>query len=239
MARGVSLSSLLDSLRAELSEVTQVNLTIQTKPILVRALQRAQSALVVAPGFTWSHMRVRETKNVSAGQRYCDIPTSLDYDRIDKVQALWNTIWSRPLTRGISMDQYNIYNSDNDVRSDPIQRWDIVSISGATQVECWPMPASNTDDGLLFTGRRALKPLLVDSDVCDLDSEILLLYAAGTYLETVDPARANAKKSQAKALFNQTVGRAGKTTNRYSFADTPQDQQQPQNTRFIVVSRST
>lgn len=236
MARGVSLSSLLDSLRAELSTVTQVNMTVQNKPILVRALQRAQNNLVVAPGFTWPHMKARRYKNVSAGQRYYDIPADLDYDSIDKVQSLWNTIWSKPLDRGIGMAQYNIHNSDNDQRADPIRRWDIIDQSGTAQIEAWPLPVSNVTQGLLISGRRALKPLLLDSDVCDLDSEVLLMYAAGTYLETVDVIRANAKKAQAKVLFNQTVGRSSKTTNRYSFTDNQADPQ-PVQTRIIVVSQ--
>lgn len=234
MARGVALSSLLDDLRADLAQVTSVNMTVQQKPVLVRALQRAQNMLVATPGWTWPHMKVRPTKNVSAGQRYYDLPTDLDYDRVDKVQHLWSGIWSQPLTRGISMADYNTFNSDDDVRSDPVLKWDVVSVSGATQIEIWPMPETSVTAGLRFTGRRALKPLLVDSDVCDLDSEILLLYAAGTYLENVDPAKANAKKSQARDLYNRTVGRAGKTTNRYTFVDNMESQSKPE-TRLVVV----
>lgn len=234
MARGVTLSTLLDDLRADLGQVTTVNMTVQQKPVLVRALQRAQNALVATPGWTWPHMKVRPTKTVNAGQRYYDLPTELDYDRVDKVQHLWSGIWSKPLQRGISMDLYNIFNSDDDTRSDPVQAWDVVSVSGATQIEIWPMPETSVTDGLRFTGRRALKPLLVDSDVCDLDSEILLLYAAGTYLENVDPAKANAKKSQARDLYNKTVGRAGKTTNRYTFVDNMESQSKTE-TRLVVV----
>lgn len=234
MARGVTLSTLLDSLRADLGQVTAVNMTVQQKPVLVRALQRAQNTLVATPGFTWPHMKVRPTKTINAGQRYYDLPTNLDYDRVDKVQHLFGSIWSKPLDRGISMDRYNIFNSDDDQRADPVQAWDVVDVNGATQIEVWPVPLTSVTDGLRFTGRRALKPLLVDTDVCDLDSEILLLYAAGTYLETVDPARANAKKSQARELYNRTVGRASKSNNRYSFADGIGSQSAPE-TRLVVV----
>ncbi|TXH12657.1 MAG: hypothetical protein E6R03_12530, partial [Hyphomicrobiaceae bacterium] len=190
MARGVSLSSLLDSLRSDLSQVNQVSMTVLQRPVLVRALQRAQNQLVALPGWTWPHMKVIEKKTVNAGQRYYDLPTNLDYDRLDKVQHLWGSIWSKPLVKGISLAQYNIFNSDDDQRADPVQAYDVRDVSGATQVEIWPMPLTSVTDGLAFTGRRALKALNVDTDVCDLDSEILLLYAAGTYLETVDPARA-------------------------------------------------
>jgi hypothetical protein len=214
--RGRSLSLCLDDLRAELLQATTVNLGQAAREQLVRKLQSAQETLHLER--VWPHKRVWETKNVSAGSRYLDFPTRLKLENIREVRALVNGKWSDPLVRGVGPEQYNAYNSDDDERADPITRWDVREVSGTAQIEVHPLPATSVTGGLSLIGAADLLPFVDDADVCDLDSNAIVLTAAADYLERTDVAKAQILRAKAEKIVNRLVGGSGKTKNRYTFA---------------------
>lgn len=217
MPRGITLSQLLDDLRAELRQVTNVNAGLTTRDALVRRLQAAQQFMFNK--FFFPHVRRLEYKNVAAGSRYYDIPTPFAFERVVEIRHKWNGFWGEPLTKGVGAEQYNAYDSTVDVRFDPVQRFDIRDTGSVAQIELWPMPATNVTSGLLFVGKRALLPLNADSDVCDLDSEILIRWAKADYLQKTDADEATRVRAEAQVLIDAIVGANMGKKKRYSFAD--------------------
>lgn len=218
MARLVQLGALITDLRAEIGQSQSTALGINYKPVLVRALQSAQNFLDI--DHVWPFLRVFADKSMAAGSRYYDLPTNLAFDRITEVRFLWNDIWSQdPLPFGIGLQDYNMYNSDLDVRQDPVQKWDLRDTGTSLQFEVWPLPFSNSTNSLRFIGKRALRAFQNDSDLCDLDSELLIQWAA-TGLQPKDSPAAMQAQKKALATYMRLKGNSGQANNnRYSFAD--------------------
>jgi hypothetical protein len=82
-------------------------------------------------------------------------------------------------------------------------------IHDGNQFEVWPLPASN---GALvrFSGRRKITPLVGDDDRCDLDDQLVVLYAA---------AEVEAKKSQKDADLKLAAAKARLLTLRARTSD--------------------
>lgn len=232
--RGRSLSLCVDDLRAELLQATGTNLGVNARDVLIRKLQSAQNFLFLDK--VWPHKRIWSPKNLSAGSRYYDFPTRIKLENLVSVHVLYNGVYSDPLDRGIGLEHYNAYNSEDDVRADPVQRWDVRDINGTAQMEVHPMPASNTTNGLMIVGRADLAAFTDDAHVCDLDSEAIVLQAAADYLERTDPAKSAMLRSRATTLVNRLIGGSGKSKNRYTFTD-GQSSAEPAKDLRVVYAR--
>jgi hypothetical protein len=171
MARGVSLGELIRDVKLEAGMSGEPAFGVNVRDTIVRKLRSVQQELY--DEFDWPFMRGDFDKDMAAGQRYYDLPTGLVLESVDCVQVRWDAQWF-PVKRGISESDYNAYDSELDVRNDPVLKWDVY---GTAQFEVWPVPASSTTK-IRFTGRRALRPLLADADTCDLDSDMLILAVA-------------------------------------------------------------
>lgn len=180
MARLEQLGTLITRLRSEVQQSTQPNLGQNYRDVLVNKLQGAQEFLY--HDFFWPFLKTTGDKTLQAGSRYYDLPTGFQPDRVVEIRQKWSGIWGEPIERGITLDHYNAMDSDLDVRSDPVQAWDFRDNSGACQVEVWPVPASNQTNALRFIGKRALKPFVADNDLCDIDGQLLVLWAAADIL---------------------------------------------------------
>ncbi len=215
--RGRSLSLCLDDLRGELLQTTQVNLGVSARDQLLLKLRTAQTMLHIDR--VWPHKRRWENKSLSAGSRYLDFPSQLKLENIVSCHVYYNSKWSDALPRGIGLADYNAYNSDNDERADPVTRWDVrETAAGTSQIEVHPMPATSVTNGFKVIGKADLLPFVDDADVCDLDSDAIVLTAAADYLERTQPAAAAALRKRAGTLINRLVGGSGASKNRYSFA---------------------
>ena len=207
MARGVQLTQLVDDLRAETGRDSSVAAGRNELHSLKQRLARAQRTLYAA--YDWPFLRVQATIPLQAGERYYDWPEEIDKDRLQEMQVKWNSTWY-PVCRGISADDYNSYDSAADERNDPAQKWDIRT-TGATlatqveQIEVWPVPASN-DAVLHLWGLRPLKALTSDSDVCDLDSDLIVLSLAAKMLGRQKSADAPLVQKQADDLWKKLTG---------------------------------
>jgi hypothetical protein len=83
----------------------------------------------------------------------------------------------KDIDRGIDFEDYAAYNPDDNVRSDPVQKWDIRWTGIKEQVEVWPIPASNLCS-LQWRSFRKLRPLVNDFDPADLDDQLIVLFSA-------------------------------------------------------------
>lgn len=146
----------------------------------------------------WPHLRHLTTRTaLPAGSRYANIPSSLDYNTIEKVVA-WQDSIPYPLDPGIGPEEYATFDSVADERSDPPFRYDLRSTSiGAIQIEIWPVPASN-DYSLELTGKRKWQRLVNSIDVCLIDDTLVVLFAAEAVLRRISPDDADSKLAAAR-----------------------------------------
>lgn len=198
MPRGIQLTQLVTDLRAEIGHSTNPALGQNARAGLVRTLQRVQTHLY--NDFDWPHMIVDRDVSLQAGQRYYGFPSDLTYERIQTAKAKLGTQWLN-LGFGVGTDELSIYDSDNDIRGTPVQRWAMHEIS---QFEVWPIPSEAST--LRFRGIKVLGSLLNDADTCDLDSDLILLFAAGELLDQQKNPRSGGVMRAANALYNKLKG---------------------------------
>ena len=179
MALGTTLGTLVEMVRDEARLSTNSSRGIDHLDYIKRVIRRHYALL--AENFEWRHLVIKRDnagKTIAAGDRYYDFPTTLDIARPFEIWTFQNSVWQK-LTHGITPDDYNIWDSDDDERSDPAQKWEWY---GLDQFEVWPMPATNLTNGLRFVGAR-LPNALVDNDAtADLDDQLIALNAAATVL---------------------------------------------------------
>lgn len=209
MARGATLESLLTDLRAEVGQSTNPALGRNARDMLVTTIQRTQERLW--QDYDWPHLRVRKDIQLQAGSRYYDFPTDIDIDRIEKIEIKYGSIW-QPVSYGFDESFFAIHDSDEDQRSDPVERWREYS---ASQFEVWPMPATNGDATnldryLRVTGISNLSALVAESDTADLDDRLIVLYAAAEVLARQKATDAQAKLELANRHYARIRGRLGK-----------------------------
>lgn len=210
MARGTSLGQLIDDLRAESGQSLQPSLGPSTRDVLINILNRVQRRYW--EDYAWPFLRVSRDVAVQAGMRYYGIPSDLTYERIERVEFKWGDRW-QPLTYGIDISHYNQYDSDLDIRSYPIYRY---REAESNQVEIWPVPSENGSaasfDGILrFTGIRNLNPLVAESDVAELDDQLLIMFAAAEILARQKASDAGAKLQQAERHYARLKARNSKS----------------------------
>lgn len=206
MARGVTLGELTTQLRLAARYDPTPALSIQVLPMMQQTLRDTQERLY--DEFDWPFLKVTSDKTLAAGQRYYDVPTNLNLERIISVDVRYSDKWC-PVERGIELAHYNLRDSDNDEREDPVRRWDVADTGTGPQIEVWPTPASN-GDLLRFRGIRKLGALSATGDIADLDDQIIVLFAAGELLGGAANPAAQVKFAQAKKRLETLQGRVTK-----------------------------
>lgn len=212
MARGTQLQQLRTMLRAEVGHSTNVAAGVDNIPALNQKLSRCQIMLYDA--YDWPFLREKFDITLQAGQRYYDFPTAgaggsaygLSSERVEKTAINYSGRPS-PIDKGIDFEEYAQYNSDNGDRASPARRWDVRRTSDAKeQIEIWPIPADNTQ---IFSlkGIRNLRPLVADTDVCDLDDILIVLTAGAEIVARENKKDAALMRSAAAARLAQLEGR--------------------------------
>lgn len=211
MARGTSLGQLIEDLRAEIGHSLQPNLGRATRDVLLNYLQRTQRRLW--EDYSWPFLRVRRDLAISATQRYYNLPSDVTFERIEMVEFKHGDVWHK-LMYGIGRDQLNQHDSDRNVTSWPIRRYDAYEVNN--QVEFWPVPAENSDPStgageVRITGIRNLSPFIASSDTADLDDQLIVLYAAAEIAARQKQGDAQNKLQQANAHYSRLKARLAKT----------------------------
>ena len=204
MARGTTLTRLIQMLRAEAGHSTSVAAGQDNEAALIQKLQRVQ--IMLYDDYDWPFLRDTFDIPLEAGERYYDLPIDLNMERIEAA-AINYSDRPEPITRGISFDEYAQYNSDNDERASPARRWDIKRVDdGVEQIEIWPIP---TDDTQLFQlrGIKKLRPLVAPADVCDIDDIAIVLSTASELLAKAKATDAASVQSAAAARLKQLKAR--------------------------------
>lgn len=207
MARGTTLGELVTQLLTKAKLDPNPALSKQILPQMKQDLREEQERLY--DDFDWPFLKITADKTLEAGQRYYDVPENMNLERIQSVDIKWGGRWV-PVHRGIGVEQYNHYDSDIDARADPVIRWDVKDTGAGAQIEVWPVPA--TDGGMLrFTGIRKLNPLIENSDIADLDDQVLVGYVAASMLAAKKDDSAQFVIQKAKTRLETLQGRVTKT----------------------------
>jgi hypothetical protein len=135
---------------------------------------------------------------LSAGQRYYDLPAGLDYERVTDARVWWNGI-AEPLERGIGFDDYNAFDPDQNDRTSPALKWDVKFTGDREQIEVWPLPDGGAQS-VQLVGYWSCAPLVDEDDICRLDSDVVVLYAAAELLAEDSPDK-KAKLQLAQELL--------------------------------------
>lgn len=202
--RGSTLQELTVMFRMECGLNASANVGASSEPNIQHLLRRTQRTLF--EGYDWPVKEFSAEKTINAGQRYYDFPDGLDLESSHTLYHYNGGRWVE-VDYGISISDYNIYNPDNNERCDPVQGWRAYD---ASQFEIWPLPA--TTGVVLIEGVKTLDPLDNPNDRAELDSDLIVLFAAAEWLNR-DPkkgneaktktALANARLEQLRARFNK------------------------------------
>jgi hypothetical protein len=220
MARGTQLLQLVTMLRDESGRANSVAVGIDDLPQLKQVLRRTQEHLYDRHPDGWAHLRtVFDRIPLLAGDRYYDFPDTLNFDRIEDV-AVWDSSTPLSITRGIGFQEYAVYDSENDARAEPACRWDVRWTGTTEQIEIWPVPSTN-NQALQFIGTRKLRALIANDDVCDLDDQMIVLFAAAELLAKSDKELAARKATLAEERYARLKGNAAKHGQRYVMGSGP------------------
>lgn len=215
MARGVTLSQLLYDYRAECRVSTSAALSRQVEETQKLALKRKQEWFW--EDFAWPHLRVERFINLAEGQRYYDPMSAtkedgtggadLDISRIIRVDVRYSGVYS-PVGPTIGDEHYAAHDSERDQRAWPARRW---MITEDNMIEIWPIPDQSADtvtlEGRLrLIGIRKLRPLVEDTDTCDVDANLIVKSAAADYLAASGAKDGQLKLDQAARLYAKLKG---------------------------------
>lgn len=202
MARGTQLLQLVSMVRNEVGRADNVAVGVDDIYGLKQVINRVYETLYA--GYDWPHLKKqRETISLSAGSYHYNVPSAVDYTRLEGAWVKYNGLY-HPIDRGITVEDYGTYDTYADSRSDPVLKWDIVLPSSTEMVEVWPIPASNGQT-LVFTGYRKFTRLVNDSDTCLIDDNLVAAFAAA---EILTGESAKAKLGHAQSLYNILRSRA-------------------------------
>jgi len=169
--RNATLGELKASLRAELRQSSNPAVAQSADHILVNALKQAQSFIHMK--HEWPHMRARRDITLEAGSFQYDWPAGMDYERVERILTRYGDRWLPVTLFTDDDDTYNAFDTDSDVRADPVLHYRIVS---DTQLEVWPIPM--TDGKLRVKGLIRPPQLSGDAIVCPFDDQLMLKIAA-------------------------------------------------------------
>lgn len=196
---------LLDDLRDELDISSDPAVGSSATPGLKRIIKRVYQSLYDA--YDWPHLRqIFDRITLNAGQRYYDFPDDMDYDNLEESMVWWGG-QPHPLTRGVGFQQYAVCDSENDIRSDPVTHWDVRKVGNKEMIEVWPIP-SGTGQALQFKGKTKFEPLVDDDDLCLIDDELVLLFAAAEKLPAKKRGDINIKIAAAQARLGVVKARS-------------------------------
>lgn len=203
MGRNVTLSTLVEQLRAEIGASTSTAQGIGSLPALQQTLRRTQERLYNE--VNWPHMLIERDQTTQAGQRYYTFPSDVNFDRIIDVYIKWAATWER-INHGFVPSLYNLNDSDLNRQVDPVKLWRHYEDN---QYEVWPVPAS-AGQTIRFRCIRNLRPLIANDDQCDLDATMIVLFAAAEFLQRLKSDDAPTKLGIATQYYKTIKGNLDK-----------------------------
>lgn len=195
MPRGVTLAQMRVDLRAEIGHSLNAAHGTNSEATQNYLLRRTQEALFET--FDWPMRKIYRDVNFNAGTQYIDYPTDVIFERINTVwvstTSTSNEHW-QPMGYGITPEMLNIHSSASGARSWPVSNWQ--HNPDQDKIEIWPLP---TKAGTIkIEATLGLAPLVDNTDVCTLDSNMIVLFTAASVLARQKSEDAALKLSEAQ-----------------------------------------
>ena len=175
MARGRTLSQLLNQLQAESGMSLLPASSVSSRDHRVQILNRVQARLYAA--YDWDFVYVKRDVSMPIGTRYAALPVDIDFDRVNNANISQGTDsddW-RPLGYGIGDGDYRC---TGEGEQGAPQKW---APSEGGLYEIWPVP----DDTyrVRFRGIKVLPLMVNDADRAVLDDTLIVLHAASELMK--------------------------------------------------------
>ncbi len=200
MARNIQFSEIVLQLRAELRRSQDPAVGVEDLAPLKQTINHVVSVLSNKEDWPFMYRKFDPLPMV-AGTRFYDLPTGLQLERITGARCKWGGSFYG-LYRGITYNDYESWDPDQDERSSPALKYDFQNVNGATQIEIWPIPDSSSQS-IYFEGYASHPRLVNDTDLCLFDDAIVVLFAAAELMSDKFKAEAAAKRDQANELLRQ------------------------------------
>lgn len=208
---GDALATLIEEVQYELVQVASPAAGQNFREHIKARIRREYRRLY--HDYDWPHLIDWFDIETQAGERYYDYPAEASLETTIDIYRRWGSEWAK-IDRGIDPTHYNAFDSDDDIRTDPIERW---RPKGSAQIEIWPTPASN-DLKLRFVAKRPFAQIVEESDVCDLDTDVVVLHAAAQLARRYDNDEAALILGRAKQHYDTLKARSIRGGNRVNFA---------------------
>jgi hypothetical protein len=213
MARGTQFQAMVYMLRAEIRRSTNVGVGVDDLPELKQALNREYA--IQWARHEWPFLTTYfGPLQLNMGQKLYNLPAGLSYDRIKSIAVFYSGVPQR-LERGISFEDYALFDGDSGAYSDPVLKWDIrAGTNGQEQIEFWPVPSSQSQTAKFF-GYVGSPYMVNDTDLCAIDDLLVVLYAAAGLMALDEseprvglPPAAQMKLTQADAYYTSLISNA-------------------------------
>lgn len=214
MATGDTLATLIEEVQYECGHVASPSAGQNLREHIKSRIRREYRRLY--HDYNWRHLRSWVDIQLNAGQRYYDYPTGVTQETLIELYT-YDGGQYLPVTDDLQVTDYGAFNSDDDVRSDPVLRF---RPYGAAQIEVWPVPAG--DDGhLRAVVKRAFNPLVDEDDTCDLDTDLIVLHVAAEITRKQDDKEAAVILARAQQHYDTLKNRQKATMRKFSMVGGP------------------
>ena len=213
METGIILSELRRRLMAETFQSLSPNQTTSSAPFYNYQLDRVQREQW--NDIEWPHLTIYKDIPMVQGQRYYAYPPQLPFDSIFRIWWPQGVTWV-PLDYGINPQTYATMGGEF-VQAWPPRRWrnfpsfdeTTGKTSPAAQFEVWPIPGPSLPFSLRVEGNAPLNPLIEDTDVCVIDANLIVMFAASEILAMQKSESASLKLQKAQQYRRMLVARLG------------------------------
>lgn len=207
MPVGTQLATLRQMLYAECGEEMNETISPALKSVYNQLLNNQQ--LFLDNQHAYLRGKVVVGLQGVVGQQYYNIPTGIDFDRLEQPTFTNVASFRYRIGYSIGQEEYNLYRSELGVTASPVMKWQIVTVNGTQQIELWPIPS--VAQVIEFTGSLPLSPMVNDTDQCVIDDLVLVLFTAAERLSRQQKADAPAKAAKASlALSGVRAGLPGR-----------------------------
>ena len=234
MAVGTALSVLRTMLNAECGE--EMDETISPARVIINNQLLNNQQAFLANLHTYLRGKAVVSLAAVVGTQYYNLPTGIDFDRLEEPVYTNITSWRYRMEYGIGQEEYNVFRSELGVKASPVMRWQLVNVSGTLQIELWPIPS--VAQSIVFTGILPITAMTTDASLCVIDDMALVLFTAAEILARKQSADAQAKGAKAKAYLDSLKASFPSKYDRFNISGAPTDYAgfRPPNSRRPVVA---
>jgi hypothetical protein len=195
MPVGTSLATLRKMLNVESGEEMDESISPARVAINNQLLNNQQAYLANQHAYLLGKTRV--TLAAVVGQQYYNLPSGIDFDRLEKPEFTSVANFNYRIGFGIGPEEYNRFRAG--MQASPVMKWDLVNVSGTLQIELWPVPS--VAQTIMLSGVLPLVQMVNDTDTCVIDDLVLVLYTAAEALALKSSPLTQAKAEKAKAAL--------------------------------------